>query len=875
MVGNKRLGDREGCTASGPEGTWRDEEAALALSEARIELEWERSGGAKIVTERRGAPGGSSGGDATVPAGAVSGLAAPDATALGSAAPAAETTATATPDTADSSGAATHDAGSGPRQPTPHADANADAELAEPTALHDHPITGASVVRPAQLPAAVADFTGRADAVRQLSELLTVGGGGEQAVLAIAGTGGIGKTTLAVHVAHAARRHFPDGQLYIDLRGAGPSPAEPEAALGAFLRSLGTPDAAIPDGAEERAALYRSALKSRRALILLDNARDAAQIRPLLPGDDAGGCAALITSRTNMAGLAGSRLVDLDVMSPAEAFALFARIVGEERASVERDEVMDVLASCGFLPLAIRIAACRLASRRTWAVSVLARKLADERRRLDELRAGDLAVKASFELGYGQLEPQQARAFRLLGLADGPDISLPAAAAVLDLDDESATALLASLVDISLLEPGVPGRYRFHDLVRLYARACAEREEDQASEREAVLSRQVDFYLATASRVYAVERPGERTIDHFEPTCHPGLRFESSAAALDWLFTEADCLMTCVRQCTGPGTRRRAGDLLMAALDLAESGARSRQYEAAAQAVADAAHTAGDFRTEARARSALGHLYVFTGRFSEAELELRGALELAASDPIVACRSLNQLGILALGQGRHKAAEAYLSQALDAYRADGNEVGEASALSNLARVHVNSGRTRSGVELAEQGLDIYRRLGAPLRLANGMYSLGIALTRAHRFEEALVQLTEALAIFKEARQPLWEGMTHFRLAETHLAANHPAKALVHAERSLALGGFGGESRRSSFLAIQGKALSALGHRDRAVQCWREAYAICERLGSPELEEVRRLLSPGTPNPPDISDLLLGHTDLLHGSGPLTEREPPS
>ncbi|NUS88594.1 MAG: hypothetical protein HOY75_39310, partial [Streptomyces sp.] len=465
MVGNKRLGDREGCTASGPEGTWRDEEAALALSEARIELEWERSGGAEIVTERGGAPGGDSGGDVgdvTVPGSAVSGLAAQGTAAQGTAAldtaalgaetaattaPDTETTATtttatatATPDTAttatatpktagsggatDSRGAATHAADSAPRQPTPHTD----AELAGPTALHDHPLTGAPVVRPAQLPAAVADFTGRADAVRQLSELLTVGGGG-QAVLAIAGTGGIGKTALAVHVAHAARRHFPDGQLYIDLRGAGPSPAEPEAALGAFLRSLGTPDAAIPDGAEERAALYRSALKSRRALILLDNARDAAQILPLLPGDDTGGCAALITSRTNMAGLEGSHLVDLDVMSPAEAFALFARIVGEERASVERDEVMDVLASCGFLPLAIRIAACRLASRRTWTVSVLARKLADERRRLDELRAGDLAVKASFELGYGQLEPQQARAFRLLGLADGPDISLPAAAA--------------------------------------------------------------------------------------------------------------------------------------------------------------------------------------------------------------------------------------------------------------------------------------------------------------------------------------------------------------------------------------------------------------------------------------------------------------
>ncbi|MFC5150107.1 AfsR family transcriptional regulator, partial [Streptomyces aureoversilis] len=165
------------------------------------------------------------------------------------------------------------------------------------------------------------------------------------------------------------------------------------------------------------------------------------------------------------------------------------RIVGAERVEAERDAAMDVVAACGFLPLAIRIAASRLAARRTWTVSVLARKLGDERRRLDELRAGDLAVTATFELGYGQLEPGQARAFRLLGLADGPDISLAAAAAVLDLGTDATEELLESLVDTSLLESAAPGRYRYHDLVRLYARACAERDEQPPAEREAALSR--------------------------------------------------------------------------------------------------------------------------------------------------------------------------------------------------------------------------------------------------------------------------------------------------------------------------------------------------------------------------------------------------
>ncbi len=326
------------------------------------------------------------------------------------------------------------------------------------------------------------------------------------AVSALAGIGGVGKTTLAVHVAHQARSAFPDGQLYMDLQGAGPRAAEPETVLGSFLRALGTADSAIPDSLEERAALYRSVLDGRRVLVLLDNAKDAAQVRPLLPGTE--GCAALVTSRVRMVDLAGAHLVDLDVMSPDEALSLFTKIVGEERVAAERKAALDVVAACGFLPLAIRIAASRLAARRTWTVSVLAAKLADERRRLDELQAGDLAVKATFELGYGQLEPAQARAFRLLGLADGPDISLAAAAAVLDLPVDDTEDLLESLVDTSLLESAAPGRYRYHDLVRLYARACAERDEHPPSERDAAMSRLLDFYLATVSGVYLIERPG-------------------------------------------------------------------------------------------------------------------------------------------------------------------------------------------------------------------------------------------------------------------------------------------------------------------------------------------------------------------------------
>ncbi|MFB7464076.1 BTAD domain-containing putative transcriptional regulator [Streptomyces sp. NPDC056224] len=721
---------------------------------------------------------------------------------------------------------------------------NADADLARA----EDPAPAAAVhVRPAQLPATVPDFTGRASFVDELGAILSGGAEGQvMAVSALAGIGGVGKTTLAVHVAHAARPHFPDGQLYVDLQGTEARPAEPEAVLGSFLRALGTPDTAIPDSPADRAALYRSTLDGRRVLVLLDNARDAAQVRPLLPGT--AGCAALVTSRVRMAGLAGAHLVDLDVMSPEEALQLFTRIVGEERVRAERQAALDVVGACGFLPLAIRIAASRLAARRTWTVSVLAAKLADGRRRLDELQTGDLAVKATFELGYGQLEPAQQRAFRLLGLADGPDISLSAAAAVLDLPEYDTEDLLEALVDCSLLESAAPGRYRFHDLVRLYARACAERDEQPPGGRDAALDRLLDFYLATASGVYALERPGDRLPAHLSDTNYPGLVFGEPRTALDWLYAEADPLLACVRQAAARADEtevlRRAVDLLWAAKDLAESGANSKQYESAAMALRDAARAAGDPRSEGRARTTLTMVHLFTGRFAEADDEARQATALAreAGDPLPSCWAPNDRGIIALYQGRHTDGERYLLEAIENFRADGNNVGEASALCNLSRIHVELGRLASAIDLAQQGIAVYDRMGLTLRLANGRYALGIALTQAGRLGEALSQLTEALSLFHVNRQPLWEGVTHFRLAEAHLAARRPTLAASHAEQAIALRGIGGEWRRATVLTVLGRALRQLDQTDRARACWREAETVFRQLGSAELAEVQALLA---------------------------------
>ncbi|MDI3386516.1 BTAD domain-containing putative transcriptional regulator [Streptomyces sp. B-S-A8] len=717
----------------------------------------------------------------------------------------------------------------------------ADPGLAEPSAAPAE--TASAPVRPAQLPATVPDFTGRDAFVEELGAVLASAEGRVMAVSALAGIGGVGKTTLAVHVAHAARVRFPDGQLYVDLQGAGARAAEPETVLGAFLRALGTADSAIPDTLEERAALYRSLLDGRRVLVLLDNARDAAQIRPLLPGTE--GCAALITSRVRMVDLAGAHLVDLDVMSPEEALQLFTRIVGEERVASEREAALDVVAACGFLPLAIRIAASRLASRRTWTVSTLAAKLADERRRLDELQAGDLAVKATFELGYGQLEPAQARAFRLLGLADGPDLSLAAAAAMLDLPAEDTEDLLEALVDTSLVESAAPGRYRYHDLVRLYARACAERDELPPDERESALSRALDFYLSTATQVYALERPGDRTVDHLERTTYPGLTFGDNSQAVDWLHNEAHCILACVQQSLTVGSLRRGVDLLMAAKDLAESGVSSRRYEIATIAACDAAGAAQDLHSEGRARTTLTQVHSRAGRFDDADAEAERATELGrvAQDPWTSGNAPNERGIIAIYRKQHTEGEAHLQEAIRAFRADGNEPGEASALCNLSRILVAMGRTTQAIDLARQGIGIYDKLGLTVRLANGLLALGIALTKAGRQPEALGHLSDALGIFTENRQRLWEGTTHFRIAEAHLSANRPAQAAQHAEQGLALGCIGGDWAQGNVLTVLGCALSALGQADRAKACWTEALAIYEQTDAPEAEQVRRLLVP--------------------------------
>ncbi|AUH42478.1 AfsR/SARP family transcriptional regulator [Streptomyces sp. CMB-StM0423] len=689
------------------------------------------------------------------------------------------------------------------------------------------PASVTASVAPAQLPATLPDFTGRDHVVEELGKQLVQAPHMVVAVSSVSGIGGVGKTTLAVHVAHAARESFPDGQLYVDLQGWGPSPVDPAGILGSFLRALNVPDADIPESLTERAALYRSVLAGRRVLALLDNARDAAQVRPLLPGTE--GCAALITSRARMAHLVGAHHVDLDVMDPDEALLLFTRVVGADRVDPHRPAAMDVVAACGFLPLAIRIAASRLAARRTWTVAVLARKLSDEHRRLDELQVGDLAVKATFELGYGQLEPEQARAFRLLGLADGPDISLSAAAAILDRTEEDTEDVLEALVDTSLLESVAPGRYRYHDLLRLFARTCATREEPQA-EREAAVSRLLDFYLATAARVYELGRPGDTLIRHLAPVTHAGLDFDNQHTARDWLFTEVECLLAAARQFAHGDSLPRTVDVLLTAKDLAESGLHSPRFLRLATALLAAAEEAGDVRSQARAHVVLASAHQFTGRF---ELSYQHAGDAhgsagARKDIWESGEAANDRGVTASVLGNLDDARYYLERALVAYRADGNLDGESCALSNLARVHLDAGATATAIELAEQTVEIDRRAGALLRMACSRYHLAIALNQAGRHADALAQLDLAVAAFGEDRMGLWVGLAHFRIAQVHLSMGRPAEAASYAEKALSqLRGIGGDWHRGSALTVLGRALDELGQADRARACLSEARDLQE------------------------------------------------
>jgi hypothetical protein len=441
---------------------------------------------------------------------------------------------------------------------------------------------------PYRLPPDTGDFTGRSGAVAELAGVLTAGR--SMPVAAVGGMGGIGKTALAVHVAHILRQRFR-GRLYVNLRGMADRPAEPYAVLGGLLRALGRRD--VPDAPDERAALYRSELAGRRILVLLDDARCPAQIRPLLPG--APGSAVLVTSRTTMAGLPGVRQFDLDVLEPDEAMALLTSAAGAERVAAEHGAALDLVAACGFLPLAIRGAGAWLAARPALGIGVLARHLACGR--VEELPS----AVACFRLGYDLLGRDEARAFRLLALADGPGFSTGAAGAALGLRRQPADDLLQSLADLSLVESLAPDRYRFHDLLRLFALGRPGRH----GERVCALRGLLDHYLATARD--AAKALGARSGSHGGRSA-----LSTPEAARTWLFVEQDAILTAVERAAGEpgGPLVQAAELLLTVAQLLDREWRSGRLRNAALAVRAAAYRRDDALARVNADRALGVLRI-------------------------------------------------------------------------------------------------------------------------------------------------------------------------------------------------------------------------------------------------------------------------
>ena len=671
-----------------------------------------------------------------------------------------------------------------------------------PTGGMPSPGAGAAEPVPAQLPADIADFTGRGEQVGRLRRILygqaPQDSPGAVTVALVAGAGGMGKTTLAVHAAHLLRARFPDGQFYADLLGAGQRPAEPAEILARFLRDLGVHPARIPASEEERSAQYRSRLAGRRVLIVLDDAKDTAQVRPLLPGSAS--CAVLVTSRSRMPDLAGSGFIDLDVLEHGEARVLFASIIGPGRAEAEPDATGDVLHACAGLPLAIRIAGARLAARGGWSVRSMAARLSDERRRLDELKVGNLAVRASFEVSFASLPGRDnpdgvdpAQAFRLLGLWQGPSIGLPAAAALLGRLDDAVADALEVLVDAQLLQSPASERYRFHDLLRAYAAGRA-RGEVNKDDRQEAIRRILTWYLHTfegAAKIISPQRI-RVPLDPAPPEVLP-VSFAGPDEALNWCEAE------------------RAG--LVAAVRLAaESGLHATTWKLAAAAMSFF------YR-----RSHWTNWVTITH-----QIGLASARE--AGDRLGEAWMLNNLGT-AYGQQRMEESVSCFEQAIALYRELGDGHGEARAANNVAVAYIDLHRFTEALEAAQRSLAIQRQAGSRYGEGIALDNLGCAYHELARSDEAIDCLHQALAIFREMGTRSAEAASLSDLGAAYLGQGWVDQATGCHREALAIQREIGD-RRGQTLTLHrlGLTQQRAGSPGEARESLSEALRLLEDLG---------------------------------------------
>ncbi|GGV21669.1 AfsR/SARP family transcriptional regulator [Streptomyces spectabilis] len=694
---------------------------------------------------------------------------------------------------------------------------------------------------PAQLPQDVADFTGRGDEADRLCAALEKGG--IVALSSISGMGGIGKTALAVHVARRMRHRFPDGQLYADLRGTDPRPAEPMEVLGRFLGVLGVRAGHLPRLPGERAALYRSLLATRQVFVVLDNARDPAQVRDLLPG--APGSAVVVTSRSRLVGLTGATLVDLRPMARAEALELLTRIVGEPSVSAEPEAAAEVLDACGHLPLAIRIVASRLVARPDHTLAETAALLADERRRLGALRAEDTAVETTFRLGMELLDAEQVRAFRLLALPEMPELGVPVAAALLARPEREAEELCESLVDLSLLESVAPGRYRYHDLLRLFARETA-RAEVPDHERTAALTRLLEFCLAAALGAHRASLPDDVFPGHVAALRHEGLDFAGPQQATVWLLDEQTSLLGLIEQAAGDASLSLTvcADLLLAADPLGRLGAQPYGIERAARTLAGAARAAGHRTAEARALYMLGSSvqHRFAMRLGAPALDRAVELCRETGDRRLLAHVLITRGGGALALRDFTAAHALLSEALTHCRALASRGIEAYALGFLGLALLATGRADEGLAHCREAVAVTRATGDVAGQANALHNLGQVCLRTGRTSEAFDCLHESLRLWRQTGSRFREGLLLGAIAQAHNLSGRPEEAAEHAARARDIAEARGDAGiLARALAQLGHAHRAQGDTDRALEQYRRARSVFHELGLPDADDIARHL----------------------------------
>lgn len=661
----------------------------------------------------------------------------------------------------------------------------------------------------AQLPADLADFTGRREQVELLTDLLTGArdGKGRRAMMisAIAGAAGMGKTALAVHAAHAVAAHFPDGQLYLSMRGSSAEPVTPGDALARFLRDLGNDPAAIPTDEGERAARYRSMMASQRMLLVLDDVRDAAQVRQLLPGT--GDCAVLVTSRNSLQDLESARLLELDVLTDADAAALFARLVTPSRAAGEPAAVSEVLAACGGLPLALRIAAARLAARLGWSIAMLAARLGDARKRLDELQAGDLAVRVSFMVSYANLRPlaEQAggepdRVFRRLALADGPDIGLHAAAALAGVPLAQAEQALELLVDAHLLQSAVPHRYRFHDLLRVYAAERVQAEESE-SQRDEAVHRMLWWYLHTAVAAARIVNPNRTHVTLRSPALGNAPRtFSSYAEALAWLDAEHASLVAAVGQAARQCEHEVAWMLAVSLWDLFHLRGHWSDWLATHQTGLASARSLGDRNAEQWILAHLGGYYQNVGQ------------PLAS----IAC----------------------LREALPIQRELGNVRAQAIALHNLGLNLTEVDRADEAIQSLQESLSLFRSVGDRNGEGAALNCIGMVYRVRGQFSEAIALYREALSAFQETKDLNNECDVRFEMCLAWHDMGQFDGVVREATALIELNGqIGRRYGEAKTAIVLGRAQRDLGCPERAREHWVNALAILVALDHPRAAEV--------------------------------------